>query len=200
MKTLVVLEYPMLYTKFQGHLPLGLFEVVYHIWAWSCDLEHLNKFSFPTCHGGSIWNLASIGLAVSEQKKFALDKGQWMTLTFDILVQFLYKCIRDQIWPFPKICQGQPKVIIWTNLVVLQHLIPNFKVICLLVPEKKIFKAFYLTVNPLYKVGVGPQWFMTFKWIWRCNDFMFFDHRMSKLRTHVPWSYPGLPCPHPLFP
>ena len=26
----------------------------YHIWAWSCDLEHLNKFSFPTSHGGSI--------------------------------------------------------------------------------------------------------------------------------------------------
>ena len=26
----------------------------YHIWAWSCDLEHLNKFSFPTSHGGAI--------------------------------------------------------------------------------------------------------------------------------------------------
>ena len=30
------------------------------------------------------------------------------------------------------------------------------------------------TVNPLYNVGVGPRWFMTLKWICRCNDFMFF--------------------------
>ena len=71
----LVLKYPMLYTKFQGHWPLGseeedFFKVFYHIWAWSCDLEHLNKFSFLTSHGGSICNLASVRLAVSEQKKF----------------------------------------------------------------------------------------------------------------------------------
>ena len=74
MKALLVLEYPMLYTKFQSHRPLGSeeedFEVFHLIWAWSCDLGHLNKFSFLTSHGGSICNLASIGLAVSEQKKF----------------------------------------------------------------------------------------------------------------------------------
>ena len=33
-------------------------------------LEHLNKFSFLTSHGGLIRNLASIGLEISEQKKF----------------------------------------------------------------------------------------------------------------------------------
>ena len=32
-----------------------------------------------------------------------------------------YKSIRDQIWPCRKIGQGQPTVIIWTNLVVLVH-------------------------------------------------------------------------------
>ena len=32
-----------------------------------------------------------------------------------------YKSIRDQIWPCRKICQAQPKVIIWANLVVLKH-------------------------------------------------------------------------------
>ena len=32
-----------------------------------------------------------------------------------------YKSIRDQIWPCSKIGQGQARVIIWTNLVVLKH-------------------------------------------------------------------------------
>ena len=41
---------------------------IFKFWAWSCDLDHLNKFSFPKSHGGAIWNLVSIGLAVSEQK------------------------------------------------------------------------------------------------------------------------------------
>ena len=77
-----------------------------------------------------------------------LVQGQWMTLTFDIhicschnLVKcnyrdiidynsfwnihcftfFPYKSIREQIWPCHKIGQGQPRVIIWINLVVLVH-------------------------------------------------------------------------------
>ena len=59
-----------------------------------------------------------------------------MTLTFDIHAStnttnsfwkihcftfFPYKSIRDQIWPCRKIGQGQPSVIIWTNLVVPEH-------------------------------------------------------------------------------
>ena len=47
--------HPMLNTKFQGHQPFGsgedFFKGFYHIWAWrpswSCDLDHLNKLSFP---------------------------------------------------------------------------------------------------------------------------------------------------------
>ena len=34
---------------------------------------------------------------------------------------FPYKSIRDQFWPYHKIGQGQPRVISWTNLVVLKH-------------------------------------------------------------------------------
>ena len=34
---------------------------------------------------------------------------------------FQYKSIRDQIWPCRKIGQGQLRVIIWINLVVLAH-------------------------------------------------------------------------------
>ena len=41
-----------------------------------CDMEQLNKFSAPTSHGGAISNLASINLAVSEQKKFEKDESE----------------------------------------------------------------------------------------------------------------------------
>ena len=34
---------------------------------------------------------------------------------------FPYKSIRVQIWPCRKIGQGQPKIIIWANLVVPEH-------------------------------------------------------------------------------
>ena len=41
---------------------------------------------------------------------------------------FPYKSIRDQIWPCRKICQGQPKVIVWANLVVLKHPMMHIKI------------------------------------------------------------------------
>ena len=51
---MVVLGYPMLHTKFQGHwstLGKKIFKGFYHIWAWwpywSGDLEGLHKFLFP---------------------------------------------------------------------------------------------------------------------------------------------------------
>ena len=69
------------------------------------------------------------------------DNSFWKIHCFTF---FPYKSIRDQIWPCRKIGQGQPRVIIWANLVVLKHpIIPNFKVIGLSVMEKKIFLGFY---------------------------------------------------------
>ena len=78
-----------------------------------------------------------------------LDEDQWMTLTNDIhkgscthLVDWIYQLWyhrlqqflknpwfylfpiqkqKDQIWPCRKIGQGQPRVIIWINLVELRH-------------------------------------------------------------------------------
>ena len=78
-----------------------------------------------------------------------LDQGQWMTLAFDNykdscthlvdyiyqlwhhrLQQFLknplfyifpYKSIGDRIWPCRKQGHCQPRVIIWTNLVLLEN-------------------------------------------------------------------------------
>ena len=49
------------------------------------------------------------------------------------------------VWSWRKIGQGQPKVIIWTILVLLQSqcYISNFKAISPLVPKKKSFKGFY---------------------------------------------------------
>ena len=100
-----------------------------------------------------------------------LDQGQWITLTFGTLKAlcthlvelaastniyiidynsfwkincfnfFSYKSIGDQIWPYSKIGQGQPRIIIWTNLVVLEYpmLHTNFQGHRSLVPEKNIF-------------------------------------------------------------
>ena len=101
-----------------------------------------------------------------------LGQSQWMTLTlgchkssYTHLFDYMYlqastvtqtstveafspyRSKRDQIWPCCKIGQGQPKVIIWTNLVVLEYLNQccrqSFKATGLLVPDKKIFKCFY---------------------------------------------------------
>ena len=76
-------------------------------------------------------------------------QGHWMTLTFGIhrdawstffhITEYHcfgkihcfalspFKSPRDQIWPWWKIGQGQPKVTIWTNLVVLSHLMLHIK-------------------------------------------------------------------------
>ena len=39
------------------------------------------------------------------------------------------------------------------------------------------------TVNPLYNIGVGPQWFMMLKQICRCNDFLFFRPQDEKTQN-----------------
>ena len=41
---------------------------------------------------------------------------------------FPYKSIGNQIWPCRKIGQGQPRVIIWANLVVLKHPMMHIKI------------------------------------------------------------------------
>ena len=56
----------------------------------------------PLSHGGSTWNLASIGLEISKEKKLwiwvTLDEGQRMTLTFAIhTCTDLVNCIY-QLW------------------------------------------------------------------------------------------------------
>ena len=53
------------------------------------------------------------------------DKSFWKVHCFTF---FPYKSIRDQIWPCRKIGQGQPRVIIWANLVVLKQPDAAYKV------------------------------------------------------------------------
>ena len=82
---LVILQYSMLHTHFQGQ---GLlvpekknFSCFYLIWewrpAWSCDLNHFEQTFFPSSPWSSRWNLASIGLAVSQEKKFENIESEW---------------------------------------------------------------------------------------------------------------------------
>ena len=53
------------------------------------------------------------------------DNSFWKIHCFTF---FPYKSIRDQIWPCRKIGQGQPRVIIWANLVVLKHPMMHTKI------------------------------------------------------------------------
>ena len=56
----VDIESMLLHAKFHDHQTSGLkktiFKGYYHIWewrpSWSCDLDHLYKFSFPLSQGG----------------------------------------------------------------------------------------------------------------------------------------------------
>ena len=42
----------------------------------------------------------------------------WATYHLSI---FLYKCIRNKSWPLHKKFKGQPRIIIWRNLVILEY-------------------------------------------------------------------------------
>ena len=53
------------------------------------------------------------------------DNSFWKIHCFTF---FPYKSIRDQIWPCRKIGQGQPRVIIWANMVVLKHPMMHTKI------------------------------------------------------------------------
>ena len=69
----------------------------------------------------------------------------WIWVTWTKGLNFLpYKSIRDQIWPCCKIGQGQPRVIIWTNFVVLEYpmLHTKFKVIGLWFQRRRFLKVF----------------------------------------------------------
>ena len=81
---LVVLEHPMLHTKFQGHQPFGSGEKnflrflsyigrVAILVMWPRPFE---KSFVPPSHEDSIWNLASIGPVVSEKM---LKEYGWQT-------------------------------------------------------------------------------------------------------------------------
>ena len=87
----------------------------------------------------SIWNLSSIGHVFSESFNILMElqykrpwlKGQPWPLEliyshcqirenndfgFNSFRKIQIKCFRKQIWPWHKVGQCQPKIIIWTNL------------------------------------------------------------------------------------
>ena len=70
---------------------------------------------------------------------------------------FPNKSLNDQIWLCRKVGQSQPRVTFWVNLVQLEYSLMSLNVIGHLVPEKKIFKGFYLYghgghLNPLTQI------------------------------------------------
>ena len=71
--------------------------------------------------------------------------------------------------------------IYWTYYSMIKIHIVHFRIITayFVVISTLIYSLWYSqmviqSTYPLYNVGVGPQWFMTLKWICRCNDFMLF--------------------------
>ena len=95
----VVLVYPMLYTKFQGHQPLGseegdFLKCFYHIWAWKPFLDMWpgtsEQIFIPTSHGGSIWNLASNGFVFFRKRSLKMFKSEW-------------SWIKVNEWPWPSV-------------------------------------------------------------------------------------------------
>ena len=86
---LKVLEYPMLHTKFQGHWPFGSREkdflrfLPYMGMAAILVMWHrpFEQTFIPLSHGGSTWNLVSIGLEVSKEKTFEnvnlMEVNEW---------------------------------------------------------------------------------------------------------------------------
>ena len=82
------LEHWMLHTKFQGHRPFGSreekFFKVFTIYGHG---GHLDQTFIPLSHGGSIWNLASNGPVVSEEKMFEnadIHTYRWQRPTYTI--------------------------------------------------------------------------------------------------------------------
>ena len=100
----------MLCAKFQGHQPFdsreNIFNGFYHIWAWqpawSCDMDHLNKISFPHPKEATDkiwlqsakWLLRKRSLKILNLKDFY--QGQSMTLIFgthNASITHLVNCI-----------------------------------------------------------------------------------------------------------
>ena len=80
---------------------------------------------------------------------------------------FLYNSIRDQIWPCHKIGQGQHRVIIWANFVVLKHPMMDTK------------------IQDHWPFGSGEEDFFRFSPYWSCDQ----DH-LSKLSFPNPIEAP----------
>ena len=76
---------------------------------------------------------------------------------------FPYKSIRDQIWPCRKIGHGQPRVIIWANLVVLKHPMMHTK------------------IQGHWPFGSGEDFFRLWRPSWSCDQ-----NHLSKLFSPIP--------------
>ena len=72
----------------------------------------LNKWAFGSGELKTMSNCTSVKFQIIDDSSF------WKIHCFAF---FPYKSIRGQIRPYRKIGQGQPRIIIWASLVVLEH-------------------------------------------------------------------------------
>ena len=106
---LVVLEYPVLYTKFQCHRPFWFFFKVFTISGPGSHLGHVTRNTWKQSHGGSIWNLASKWLLFFvEEQKFETVEHEWPWAKVDE-------------WPFPWIVINH-QVLIFSTISINFHL------------------------------------------------------------------------------
>ena len=99
----------MLQIKFDCNRPAGLGDI--HVWKCGC--------TDGRTHARTPARVPSYKLTL-----WAFSSGELKIHCFNF---FPYKSIRDQIWPCRKKGQGQPRVIIWINLVVLMHTVLHTK-------------------------------------------------------------------------
>ena len=91
------------------------------------SFDNVNKHSILVTFGQGHWMTMAFGIHWGAQNTFfhitdyhCFGKMQWFTFS-------PFPSPRDQIWHWQKMGQGQPRVIIWTNLVVLSHLMLHTK-------------------------------------------------------------------------
>ena len=106
-----------LHKKFGFNRPSGLWaKQDWKCWIW-VTLDEVQWMTFEI-HNGSCTHLVDWIYQLWYHRLNSFWKIHYFTL-------FPYKSIRDQIWPWRKIGQGQLSVIIWTNLEVLEYPMPQ---------------------------------------------------------------------------
>ena len=100
-------------------------------------------------------------LIIRNKNIYCLGRVFWtLSKLLCIFTFFAYKFLCDQIWPWPKICQGHPRSSFMQFMMGPRPrcYIPSFMQIGPAVPEKKIFERFlsYMGMVAILVMWPGP--------------------------------------------